>query len=152
MKLYRFTGDVKKLIPLGYKFQKLYASNYRSYTKGKIIMFVTSKMILVIDGVKPEDQSTLIKFILDNASQPDTFWQYQITFELLSSSIFANWRLQDGIVVSKEAATAKKIAYYSRFELDENTPYQEDGLHIDFKLVTTILELNEIYPLQIMEV
>ena len=46
MESYAYTGDVKKLKSIGYTFQKLYAMNYKSYHKGEIFMFVTTKMAI----------------------------------------------------------------------------------------------------------
>jgi len=37
IKRIKFTGDFKKLIPMGFQFQKLYASNYRCYHNYEIV-------------------------------------------------------------------------------------------------------------------
>jgi len=36
----KFTGDFKKLIPMGFKFYKLYANNYKVYEKNKVWIWV----------------------------------------------------------------------------------------------------------------
>lgn len=151
MKQYHFTGDIKELIPAGYKFQKLFAMDYKSYCKNKIIMFVVSKMVLEIDNIKSADQATVIKFILDNKEQPSEFWQYKSTHKVFTKSLFPCWVIQDGLIVSHREARDKKVAFFKRFDLDENTPYQEDGERITLELVNDILELNEIKPLELRE-
>lgn len=74
MKYYAYTGDIKELKKLGYEFQKLYARNYKTYSKDNITMYVTSKMILEISYVEAKLRTKYIDFILANKDKPKEFW------------------------------------------------------------------------------
>ncbi|PLS19159.1 hypothetical protein CVD28_01755 [Bacillus sp. M6-12] len=45
----QFTGDFKKLIPMGYKFSKLYASNYICYHKDELWIWKKGKELEIAD-------------------------------------------------------------------------------------------------------
>ena len=45
----KFTGDFKKLIPMGFTFHKLYASNYKVYEKSKVWIWVAHGGYVEID-------------------------------------------------------------------------------------------------------
>ena len=47
--LIKFTGDFKQLIPMGFKFHKLYARNYKVYEKNKIWIWVAHGGYVEID-------------------------------------------------------------------------------------------------------
>ena len=44
-----FTGKIKDLIPMGYKFSKLWARNYKAYTKHGVIVWVAGKEVGIKD-------------------------------------------------------------------------------------------------------
>jgi hypothetical protein len=148
MILYRYTGDIKKLKPNGWTFQKLYARNYKSYRKNGIWMFVISKMRLEIDNIKTSDQGKVVKFILDNMNQPDSFWQETSPF--FEDTLFPSWAIQKGEVMSRKQANKNKRDWFLAFEKDESIPYLEDGEPIRFKWVQTIKELIELGGIDIV--
>jgi len=80
MKKYAFTGDIKLLKNIGYKFQKLYARNYKTYSNERIIMYVTSKMAVELDDVRANIRTPFIQFILDNKNKPKDFWLHDVTY------------------------------------------------------------------------
>jgi len=145
MNFYCYDGDIKKLIPAGWLFQKLYASNYKSYRKGDIYLFVVTKMAIEISNVKAEYQVALIDFILDHKNEPESFWHSTRENSFFKDSLFANWILQDGVVISDIEAMKKKAEWFRDYEKDDSIPYLEDGYRIEYELVEAILELNELF-------
>ena len=49
--LIKFTGDFKKLIPMGFTFHKLFASNYKVYEKEKVWIWVAHGGYVEIDDL-----------------------------------------------------------------------------------------------------
>jgi hypothetical protein len=139
MNLYCYTGDVKKLIPNGWIFQKLFARNYKTYRKDGIIMYVISKMCLEPDNIKQEYQPKLIEFILENIDEPDSFWQEKYVFGHVAS-----WVIQKGKIIKRCQAVKNKTKWYLQWEKDNNIPYLEDGERIRIKWVYAIKELMNI--------
>lgn len=45
----KFTGDFKKLIPMGFKFHKLFANNYKVYEKDEVWIWVAYGGYVEID-------------------------------------------------------------------------------------------------------
>jgi len=60
----KFTGDFKKLIPMGFKFYKLYANNYKVYEKNKVWIWVAYGGYVEIDDYY-ENSIHIAKRILD---------------------------------------------------------------------------------------
>lgn len=132
LQCYRYLGDIKKLIPAGYRFQKLFARDYKSYCKGPIIMFVISKMELEIDNLPHADQKMTIDFILENKDKPEDFWQVPSTYTaIFGDGKFAVWSVIDGVIYNKETKYATK---------DEDIMFR-DGFRIDYSFVLQVLEL-----------
>jgi hypothetical protein len=144
MKLYCYDGDVKKLIPAGWKFQKLYASNYKSYSKNNIIMFVVGGMVIEIDNIDHKYQADLIDFILDHKDEDESFWHSKRDNSFFKDTFFANWVVQNGVVLHHTEATYNKIKWYNALENNEDVPYLEDGYPIRYDFVKTILELDSL--------
>ena len=154
MKYYCYTGDIKKLIPNGWIFQKLYARNYKTYRKGKIIMFVISKMAIEITNLDEDAHILLIKFILDNKNKPESFWQSKssVDIPLFKNSKFPCWVVQKGEVMSRQQAVANKSRWFKAYESNESIGYLEDGFRIRYSLVKDILELNKTSKLVLQKV
>lgn len=146
MKNYCYTGDIKKLIPAGWIFQKLYASNYKTYRKNKFIMYVTTKMCIEIVNIDYDNQVAVIKFILDNIDKPKSFWEAKpsIVHPLFKNSTFPNWVIQDGVIYSRKEAVKNKAKWYKKFEEDESIEYLEDGERISYQMVLDIIELKKL--------
>jgi len=144
MFLYCYTDDVKKLIPSGWKFQKLYASNYKTYKKGEVIMFVRGGMIIEIDNVSHEVQADLIDFILNHKDEPESFWHSTRKHSFFKDSLFANWVIQNDKIMSDREAMDNKMKWYKEVEKGNNPEYLSDGHRITYELVQTILELNNL--------
>jgi hypothetical protein len=149
MEYYCYIGDIKKLIPAGFTFQKLYASNYKAYHKDNIFMFVVSKMILEISDIKSEYQTTLIKFILDHKDKPESFWHSTRKHSFFKDILFANWVIYDGKVMAEYDYTENK--YKDLYNI-ENLDSINDGFQIQYELVKDILKLNEIGGVELREV
>ena len=153
MKAYHFTGDIKKLIPNGWTFQKLYANNYKTYNKNDIIMFVISKMLIEITNVEQKYQANIIKFILDNKNKPNSFWQSKSKNNILfGDTLFSNWVLQSGIIMRDIEAIKNKVQWLCEFQKDNSITYLEDGYKINFNLVQDIIQLDSIKPLELLKV
>jgi hypothetical protein len=65
VKKIEFIGKFKDLIPMGYSFHKLYARNYRVYTKNQIWIWVAGKTISIKD-LGTEHSFKIAKLIIDN--------------------------------------------------------------------------------------
>jgi hypothetical protein len=73
MKVYKYTNTVENLKKIGFKFQKLFAKNYHTYTKNDIIMYKVSDMEIEIDNIYRNVQSKIIDFILENKNNLTIF-------------------------------------------------------------------------------
>ena len=152
MKAYCFTGDVKTLIPAGWKFQKLYARNYKSYRKCGVFMFVVSKMILEIDWAQGNDQITIIDFILKNKDKSEDFWQSFSDMPIFKTTKFANWCIMDGEIITAKEASSRYVDYMVAFSKDDTIPYTKEGKRIEWELVQLVLDLVEIGGIKIKEI
>lgn len=152
MKYYCYVGDIKKLIPAGFTFQKLYASNYKAYHKDNIFMFVVSKMILEISNVRSEHQTALIGFILKHKDKPESFWHSKRENSFFKDTLFANWVLQDGVIMTECDVIKIKVEWFKEFEKCETIDCLEDGFQIRYELVKDVLKLNEIGGVELIEV
>ena len=143
-KAYSYIGDIKKLIPNGWKFQKLYARNYKAYHKGDIYMFVISNMVLEINWAQGKDQVTIINFILDNKNKPEEFWQSLSNIPMFKDTKFANWCIMDGKIITDKEASKREIDFIMTFNKDNTIPYVKEGKHIEYELVKSIVRLTKI--------
>lgn len=179
MKYYAYTGDVKKLKALDYKFQKLYASNYKTYSKDRLIMYVTSKMILELDDVKSKNRTKFIEFILKNKHQPKEFWvrdedltmnpKHPIMYRdapiwfltqwgniMTSDDFYDNraplWAKQSKLREDEEAGIISNEDVknaYAKFREDEEFYFDASEFSLD--LVKQIIELDNLHPLELRE-
>lgn len=60
-----FIGKFKDLIPMGYSFHKLYARNYRVYSKNQIWIWVAGKTVEIKD-LSIANSFKIAKLIIDN--------------------------------------------------------------------------------------
>jgi len=150
-KYYCYTGDVKKLIPNGWRFQKLYASNYKAYHKDSIFMFVISKMAVEISDLKARYQAMLIDFILENKDKDESFWHSVRSGFPFKGVLFDNWVIQNGTLLHHTEATRNKMKWYDEFKKDNTIKYLEDGYCIGFSMVTDILNLHYLGGLTLKE-
>ena len=60
----KFTGDFKKLIPMGFKFHKLFANNYKVYEKNGVWIWVSQGGYVEIDD-HYDNSGYIAKRILD---------------------------------------------------------------------------------------
>jgi hypothetical protein len=152
VKFYCYDGDIKKLIPAGWKFQKLYAGNYKSYHKSDIYLFVVSKMAIEIQNVDARHQVTLIDFIIEHRDEPESFWHTTRDNSFFKDSLFANWLLFEGKVISEREYFDMKIKWHNEYEKDNSIPYMSETYRIEYDLVKTILELDELGSVVIKDV
>jgi len=172
MESYAYTGDVKKLKSIGYTFQKLYAMNYKSYHKGEIFMFVTTKMAIEYGTLVKSLQAKFIEFILVNKDKPKKFW---VEDKQCGSFVFndtANFYLtMHGNVVTDEKraklrhiSSTESFRIYDCLRLNEISQDQSDVLYEEWRKmegapdpfnfgwdrVQAILELNNLHPLEVV--
>ena len=147
MNFYCYTGDIKKLIPNGWTFQKLYARNYKTYRKDGIIMYVISKMCLEFDNIRSKYQSKVVEFMLENIDKPDSFWQTEGIYGMLAA-----WTIQDGAIISRQEAFRNKAEWHKAWEKDNNIPYLEDGERIRIKWVNAIKELLKLGNIELRSI
>lgn len=147
MKQYCYTGDIKKLIPNGWKFQMLYASNYKSYHKNDIFMFVITKMALEISNLNFENQVMLIDFIINNFDKPRDFWITQGVLREVPAYV-----IQSNKLITWREAISNKAEWHRKFDKDENIEYLEDGFYIKYRLIEDIKQLVEIGGLEIRDI
>jgi len=150
MKYYCYTGDIKKLKPHGWTFQKLYARNYKTYHKDGIIMYVASKMCIEFDNIMTQCQPKVIEFILEHLNEPDTFWLEPSIF--FPETRFPAWVIQEGIIIPKRQAMINKSNWHLAWEKDNNIEYLEDGERIRFKWVEAINELVELGGVELRKI
>lgn len=63
----QYTGDFKSLLPAGWRFQKLYAKNYRAYMKDDMIIWQSGREFKLDDY--GEYTSVLIKHIMEHGME-----------------------------------------------------------------------------------
>jgi hypothetical protein len=146
---YRYTGDIKKLIPNGWKFSLLYAHNYKAYNKGLIWMFVASKMMVEIDNIY--HNKTIIDFILKNKNQEKDFWETIKDYGKIGKLTIPNWvcisddEYHDYNIISYDENIVRK-----RKAFDAND-YVLDGFLISYSFVNHILDLQKLGNLELCE-
>jgi len=64
-KYLKFTGKFKELMPLGYKFHKLFARNYRVYRKENVWIWVMQREVMIRDLFLP-NCAAVAQAIIDN--------------------------------------------------------------------------------------
>jgi len=146
---YCYVGDIKKLIFNGWKFQKLYARNYKTYRKNGIIMYVVSKMRLEFDNVSGEYQKDLVAFILEHLNEPESFWIEPSVF--FNDIMFPTWVIQKGKIITKIQSILNKRDWHLAWEKDHNIPYLEDGEPIRLKWIQAIKELVELGGIELRQ-
>lgn len=152
MKAYCYTGDIKALIPAGWKFQKLYASNYKTYQKDDAIMYVVSKMAIEIDWMSPEEQVTVIDFILKNRDKSEDFWQSFSDIPMFKTTKFANWCIMEGEIITDREALDRHFKFIDEFRKDKTIPYVKEGKRIEWKLVQLVLDLDAIGGIELKDI
>lgn len=152
MKLYCYTGDVKKLVPNGWTFQKLYARNYKTYRKDGIIMYVVSKMCLEFDNIKSFHQPKVVEFILKNLEQPQSFWVSPSHIPIFNNNLFPSWVIQECKIIDRRHAVRNKAEWHLKWEKDNDIPYLEDGERIKFQWVQIIKELKRIGDIKLRSI
>jgi len=60
----KFVGDFKKLIPMGFTFHKLYANNYKVYSKNRVWIWVHHGGYVELDD-HYENSGYIVKMVLD---------------------------------------------------------------------------------------
>ncbi len=175
---YAFTGDVKDLKTIGYTFQKLYARNYKTYSKDRLIMYVTSKMILELNDVKSKNRTKFIEFILKNKTQPKEFWvqDEDITINPKFPCIYHDapiwYQTQHGNIMKSEAfydnqhlLNLKKTKLREGCQdgsineeekkktLDEfrEEEFYFDPSYFSIEIINQIIELDNLKPLELSE-
>lgn len=165
--MYAYTGDVKKLKPNGWTFQKLYARNYKTYHNGNIIMYVVSKMVLEIDNVSRFHQEALIDFILEHGDKPKSFWYEEKRWLKGATRLVPKYVLSNvGVVRDRDTHQDLWVSANKEFwnldltddkdkerveEVLERKYKTEGGLDpfvIGWNTVKRIVKLNEMGPLK----
>jgi len=168
---YCFTGKVGELKNIGYKFEKLYAANHKSYIKENIFMFVVSKMSIEIKNFEFDFQVELISFILKNKNKNKSFWVENRVINTNPPMPYQDapiWVMtRYGNIINHKEYTKGRADYMQKFKkildlgnsltekemsekldkLDE-TEFAREGFMIKYTLVKQILELNELHPLE----
>lgn len=169
---YAFTGDVKKLKPAGWTFQKLYAANYKCYHQDSIFMYVKTQMVLEVTNVYPHHQAALIAFIIENADQPDEFWTRTKDMGKFGTMTNPAWYLTNhGRVVDGKTNSALFVDANSEFwdYCKDNTLHSDaaktkeildrkfakeggrDSFLIQPEFVKQVLALHALHPLELIE-
>lgn len=171
IKQYAYTGDLKKLKPAGWTFQKLYADNYKAYHWDDIFMYVKTQMVLEVTNIDPRHQASLIDFILDNADQPDDFWVVLVksrkNFPLLT---LPKWHLTNyGRVVDSQTDSqllADANREFWNHMKDKNADPEvtkrlveekrkkeggSDSFSIPLDFVQKVVDLHALHPLELIE-
>lgn len=134
----KFTGDFKKLIPMGYRFTKVWANNYICYQKEQVYIWKKGKDIEITD-------------------------LYHRSYLVLQYLIENDFQIQDEhnrIVINKEEHKAE------HFDFDRHTgialylkgaTHEEiESFHNTYRTITIIPEqiavLKELYELNLIEI
>ena len=163
---YAYTGDVKRLIPMGYTFQKLFAGNHRAYHNDDLFMYVICKMVLEITNVEHKNQAALVGFIIDNIDQPDTFWEKDRYIEQINVTFTDTHHLtQDGVVLTEEEYRSYRSEAFDQLARAGSTeeekaagikryaahPASRDPFPIRLPLVNKIKALHAETPLTLVD-
>jgi len=167
MEVYRYTGDIKLLKTIGYRFQKLYASNYKTYIKDHMFMFVIEDMILEYSGLDDEFQKTVIDFILKNKDKDENFWLKSGKFGKVASYCITSF----GNLIHRDEYTKNRIHYYEemkdimnkektglflnieeRYKEVNKKEFSSTPYYIDDDLIDKVIELDGLHPLEIITV
>ncbi len=116
MSKFAFTGDVKDLKKIGYKFEKTHSSNHKSYCKDRIIMYVVNKMVLDLDDVKFAFRNDFIQFVIDNKDKPKDFWLEDIHYDAPFNETLEDMAVW---VMSDKGNVMYKDEYYHKREFFE---------------------------------
>ena len=144
---YRYSGDIKKLKGIGYKFHKLYGRNYKCYNKKDVWLFVKGGMFLENNQIShPDNWTKVIAFILKNLDMPDQFWYYNVKLPLFGDSKMSEFRLIDGIIYSNNVRQLKSREIYQSTGM-----LMKDGYGISPELVDQIKELHSTGELVLKE-
>ena len=156
IKQYAYTGDVKLLKTIGCKFQKLFAANYKTYQRDDIFMFVVSGMVLEFHRVQPANQAGLVKFVLDNLDQPETFWydsggvsKWAVTNHGNVYDLHTCFSLE--IEIKKELYDKIGDEYKDCYEEMREREGGTECTLIDITMVKFIRDLNSLKPLELIE-
>lgn len=142
----KFIGDWRKLIPLGYKFQRLYARNYICYSKGQIdnrIWIWKKGKDIELSGVNNKDTCLIMKYLIDNNfKSPDNY---------------------DMLVINRETSSIEEFDFdkhdimfvYEREQLKKLTKEDRQNFYDKFKKVLInediIKILKELYDNNLIE-
>ena len=169
MQVYAYTGDVKFLKDIGYKFQKLYAKNHKTYIKDKLFLFVIEGMIIEYSRLDLDIQKVVIDFILKNKDKNEEFWMSQGRFGKYGNYCVSRF----GNLMTLSEYTKKRMTYYKdmkifmenekseeyskdeldkMFEVIDAKEFSRDPYYIDMKFIKLILELNKMHPLALITI
>jgi len=168
MKIYCYSGDLKKLKSLGYEFKKLYAKNHKCYTKDRLYMFVIDNMIIEYSSLLDEQQFFAINFILKNKNKKDDFWhnpkERLSTFcltkngSILTYEDFFDKRIKEFYPKLEELAYKRNSGKYSSVELKKmseelySLDISRDAFALSLDFVSLVKELDNLHPLKIIEI
>ena len=169
MQLYAYTGELTLLKGIGYRFQKLYAKNHKTYIKDKMFLFVIEGMVLEYSRIDDEIQKITIDFILKNKDENKDFWMSQGKFG--SSAKYCVTRF--GNLMLRSDYTKNRVTYYddmndfidkessgkySKDDIDkiyetiDAKEFSRDPYYIDIKFINLVIELNNLHPLEVITV
>lgn len=180
MEIYAFGGDVKELKKIGYKFQKAYAKNYKTYCKDDIIMYVVSKMAIEITNLDDELQKTLIGFILENKEKEKSFWVEDRVIDLKVPLPYKDaplWAMSKfGKIMSMKDWYEGSIAFMKKWsktidelkdpetgevpeekkeilrEMERDEEFSGECKRFQLELIENIKALDNLHPLELIEV
>lgn len=174
MEMFAYSGDVKLLKSFGYKFQKLFASNHKNYSRDSISMYVVCKMAIEIRNLDDEHQKKFVEFVLNNLDKEDSFWWEDRDLGKIMYYNAPKWYVtRYGNIVNKDDYMKLKIEFMDVYrdimqkEKDPNSGLSKeeieelykkadkmegarDGSMFHKETVEQIMELNSIEPLKLI--
>lgn len=134
----KFTGDFKKLIPMGYRFTKVWANNYICYQKEQVYIWKKGKDIEIADLY--HRSYLVLQYLIDN-----------------------DFQIQDKcnrIVINKEEYKAEHFDFDKHTDialyLKGTTQEEMESFRNIYRTITIISEqiavLKELYELKLIEI
>ena len=115
----KFTGDFKKLIPMGFTFHKLFASNYKVYEKNRVWIWVAQGGYVEIKDLY--DNSGYVAKMFLNGTYP--IWEEDTNkYDLL---FFEKGRPKACIMNEKTGEILERCEFNKKYGLNE-LPYTPD--------------------------
>lgn len=135
----KFTGDFKKLIPMGYRFTKVYARNYICYQKDKVYIWKKGKDVEILD-LYSSGSHLVLQFLIDN------------NFTITDNHNRIVWNKNANKIENHDFNSHESVAWYMQEKTDNEMNVFREQYKIIYIGQETIDCLKELYTLNMIEI